>query len=363
MAFTEFGTNDANTVKKWSKAVTAAEREYLDLKPIMGEDDNNIIVVKTEIGDRKERGDRVTFNLRKRLTQAGFSEGETAEGNGESLSFFTDSLVINELIGVTGNSGVNSIEQARVQFDLRDQGKDALGEWWAERKSAWFFNQVCGYTPANTESATSGTKFTGLNTVLAPTSGRIIRPNGRTTDQSIDSNDPFTLDLVDRAVTIAKVGSNRVRALKIGGKPKWVMYLHPAQVEDLRTNSAQGQWQSIRMAAIQGGETTENDIYNGALGEHNSVILRESQDVTLGVQSAAATTSVANVRRAVLLGAQAAVMAEKKLDSGSTVKWSEEQFDHGRRVEMGAFKIGGLKKVQYDSADFGTIVVSTYSDL
>lgn len=354
MAYTEFGTNDANTVKLWSKMVTAAEREYLELKPLMGETPNSVIYMKTDLEEK--RGDRVTFNLRKRLEQAGKTEGETAEGQGESLSFFTDNLYINELLGVTGNSGVDSIEQQRVQFDLRDQGKEALGEWWAERTSVSFFSQVCGYTPQ------TDTKYSGMNSVTGASSGRIIRPNSRTTDQSIDSNDPFTLDLIDRAVTLAKIGSNRIRPIKIGGKPKYIVYLHPAQAEDLRTNSASGQWQAIRQAAMQGGEITENDIYTGALGEHNGCILRESQDVTLGVNSSSSTTSVANVRRAVLLGAQAACMANKKYKNGQLVKWNEESFDHGRKVEMSAFKIWGLKKTTFDSADFGTLVISTYSD-
>lgn len=353
MAYTEFGTNDANTVKLWSKMVTAAEREYLELKPLMGETPNSVIYMKTDLSEK--RGDRVTFNLRKRLTQDGKTEGERAEGNGESLSFFTDNLYINELLGITGNSGVDSIDQQRVQFDLREQGKEALGEWWAERSSVSFFNQVCGNT------AQSDTKYTGLNATIAPSSDRIIRPNGRTTDQSIDSNDPFTLDLIDRMVTIAKIGANRVRPIKIGGKSKYIVYLHPAQVEDLRTNSASGQWAAIRQAAMQGGEITENDIYTGALGEHNGCILRESQDVTLGVHSSAGT-AVDNTRRAVLLGAQAACMANKKYKNGEMVKWNEEQFDHGREVEMSAFKVWGIKKTVFDSADFGTIVCTTYSD-
>jgi N4-gp56 family major capsid protein len=353
MAYTEFGTNDANTVKLWSKMVTAAEREYLEIKPLMGDTPNSVIYVKTDLSEK--RGDRVTFNLRKRLTQDGKTEGERAEGNGESLSFFTDNLYINELLGIVGNSGVDSIDQQRVQFDLREQGKEGLGEWWAERMSVSFFNQVCGNV------AISDTKYSGMNATIAPSSTRIIRPNGRTTDQSIDSNDPFTLDLIDRMVTKAKIGSNRVRPIKIGGKSKYIVYLHPAQVEDLRTNSASGQWQAIRQAAMQGGEITENDIYTGALGEHNSCILRESQDVTKGCNSST-SAAVDNTRRAVLLGAQSACMANKKYKNGELVKWNEEQFDHGREVEMTAFKVWGLKKVVYDSADFGTIVCTTYSD-
>ena len=298
MSYTTFGTNDDNTVKLWSKMVTAAEREYLEIKPLMGETPNSVIYVQTDL--QEKRGDKVTFNLRKRLAQDGKSEGETAEGNGESLSFFVDSLYINELLGIVGNSGVDSIDQQRVQFDIREQGRDALGEWWAERTSVSFFNQVCGNT------AQSDTKYTGLNSTVAPSSGRIIRPNSVSTDQGLSSTDPFTLDLIDQMVTTAKIGSNRIRPIKIGGKSKYIVYMHPAQVQDLRTNSASGQWAAIRQAAMQGGDVSENDIYTGALGEHNGCILRESQDVTLGVHSTAGT-AVSNVRRAVLLGAQAAI--------------------------------------------------------
>lgn len=356
MAITAFGVNDAFAVKLWSKNLAAAERDSLDLAPLMGDDENSIIQVKTET--RKGAGDKVTFGLRARLTGDGKTEGETAEGNGESLSIYSDSVTINELGHVVGVKSENTIDQQRVPFDLRMQAKDGLAEWWADRMSASFFNQVCGNT------AQTSTKYTGLNATSAPTSGRIIRAGTATTDQGLTSSDIFTLDLIDQAVEMAKVGSNMVRPIRINGQPKYVCYLHPYQVTSLRTNSASGQWLDIQKAALSGDASTRNPIYTGALGEYNGVILRSSQDVPLGCDSSTPTTAVASTRRAVLLGAQAAVIGYGRQggqDKDTRYRWNEELLDHKRKLEVSSWAIWGMKKSVFNSADFGTVVISTYA--
>jgi len=134
----------------------------------------------------------------------------------------------------------------------------------------------------------------------------------------------FTLDLIDQAVELAKVGSNMVRPIRIGGQPKYVVYLHPYQVTSLRTNSSTGQWLDIQKAAMMGGQVTKNPIYTGALGEYNGVIIRQSQDVTQGVDSGAGT-AITTVRRAVLLGAQSAVVGYGQANYGPMkYRWNEE---------------------------------------
>lgn len=353
MSTTTFGVNDALAVKTWSKMLTAAMRESLDIAPLMGDDENSIIQVKSEV--KKGAGDKVTFGLRARMTGDGKTEGETAEGNGESLSIYSDSVVINELGHVAASRSENTIDAQRVPFDLRRECKDALAEWWADRLSASFFNQVCGNT------AQTSTKYTGLQATVAPSSGRRIYAGSATTDQGLTSADVFTLDLIDQAVEMAKVGSNMVRPIRIGGQPKYVMYLHPYQVTSLRTNSASGQWMDIQKAALSGDASARNPIYTGALGEYNGVILRTSQDIPLGCNSSTATTAVSNTRRAVLLGAQAAVVGFGQSNSSGKYRWNEELLDHKRKLEVSAWSIFGMKKTRFNSADFGTVVVSTYA--
>ncbi len=353
MATTSYGVNDAMAVKLWAKMLAHAERDSLEIAPLMGEDANSIIHVKRETS--KGQGDQVTFGLRARLTGDGKTENETAEGNGEALSIYSDSVVINELGHVVGVKSENTIDAQRVPFDLRQEAKDGLADWWMDRLSVTFFNQVCGNT------VQTNTKYTGLNAARAHTASRRIFAGTASNDQSLTSSDIFTLDLIDQAKEMATVGAQKVRPIRIGGKDKYVVYLHPYQVTSLRTNYSTGQWGDIQKAALAGGESTKNAIYTGALGEYNDCILRSSQDITLGVNSSTGA-AVSNTRRAVLLGAQAAVCAYGQKQSGpNKYRWNEELLDHKRRLEVSAWSIFGLRKAQFNSLDFGVVTISTYA--
>lgn len=362
MSYTTFGVNDTNAVKLWAKELAKAERDSLDIAPLMDEDDNAIIQIKTMT--QKGKGDKITFSLRARPTQKGITEGQTAEGNGESLTFYADAVYINELGSNFGTNSDDTIDAQRVPFNLRTECKNSAADWWKDRKSASFFNQVCGYTPANTESSTSGSVYCGLNTVTAPSGAsgltRQIWAGSASNDQGLTSSDTFTVALIDRAVEAARTGNRMIRPVMVGGQPKYVMYLHEAQVTALRTNAGTNGWLDITKAALTGESTTKNPIYTGALGEWNGTILRRNQDVTLGVNSTSATTSVANVRRAVLLGAQSAVCAYG-MKNGSRYRWHEALLDAGRRLEVSAWGIWGLKKSVFNSVDHGVLVVSSYS--
>jgi hypothetical protein len=43
------------------------------------------------------------------------------------------------------------------------------------------------------------------------------------------------------------------------------------------------------------------------------------------------------------------------------MRWSERVYDHGRRFEVGAWRIFGLKKIRFNSIDFATVTVTTYA--
>ena len=359
MAITSFGVNDALAVKLWSKKLAVEALKATEIAPLIGEDSNSIIHRKTETS--KGAGDQVTFGLRMQLSGDGFSESDTAEGNGESLSIYSSSLVINELGHVVSAKSENTIDQQRVPFDLREECKDGLADWWAKRMSVTFFNQVCGMTATSGTGYPTSSKYTGLNAAVAPTaSTRIIRSGSQATDEALTSSNTFTLDLIDKAKEMAKVATPQIRPILMGNRKKYVMYLHPYQVTDLRTNTSTGQWLDIQKSAMMGGDISKNPIYSGALGEYNEVILRESHDVTVGVHSSTAATET-DVRRAVLLGAQSAVMAFGQKNSPGKYRWNEELFDHKRRLEVSAWSIFGMKKTVFNSTDFGTVVVATYA--
>lgn len=363
MSYTSFPVNDAMAIKVWSQETAVMERETSDIAKLMSEDDTSIIHVKNDFTKTNGKGDTITFGVRARIGGGGFGAGQTAQGNARALSYFSDSLTISELGQTVGVESENTIDAQRVPFNLRRDAKNSLSEWWKDRKSATFFNHVCGYTPANTETPdVSGKKFTGNNTVTAPTSGRQIWQGSATNDQSLTAADKFTLSMIDRAKELASLGDNIVAPVEISGQPKHVLYLDPSQVTDLRTNAGSGGWQDIQKAALMGGQISNNALYTGALGEYNNTILRSSQDVTPGVHSGSGA-SLSNVRRAVLLGRHAATIAFGGANKYGPMKyrWSEELFDHDRKLEVGAWSLWGMKKVVFNSKDFGTIVLSTYA--
>ena len=365
MAMTSYGVNDALAIKLWSKMLDHEALKYTDIGPLIGDDPNSIIHRKTET--EKGPGDRITYGIRMQLSGAGFTENQLAEGNGEALTTYSDSLLVNELGHVVGVKSEYTIDQQRVPFNLRDEAKGGLADWWAKRYSVSFFNQVCGYV------IQADTRFSGLNASIAASATRIIRQSGRASDDLLVAGDTFTIDLIDKAKEAAVTATPKIRPIMVKGAgggngrrdfnatltDKYCMYLHPFQITDLRKNTSTGQWLDITKAAYTGLAATNNPIYSGAIGEYNGVILRSAYDVTTGVS--ATTTDAPNVRRAVFLGGQAAMIAFGQRNSPNKYRWNEELFDHKRRLEVSAWSILGLKKTQFNSVDYGTIVVATYA--
>lgn len=354
MAATDYGVNAPEAVKLWSKALAREALKKAYVGQFIGQSQDSVIQEKTET--KKSEGDRVTITLRMQLTGDGVTEGETLEGNEEALTTYTDNLIINELAHAVRSK--SKISRQRVPWNVRAESKDGLADWFAGRLDLSFFNQVCGYTATNN----GGVKFTGLNAAVAPSSTNIVRPSGVSTDQATnaDSSKIFSLALIDKAVTKAKTLSPMIRPINIKGRKKYVAFLHPYQVYDLRTNTSTGQWLDIQKAAMQGGDLTENPIYSGALGEYNGVILHEAERVTNGVHSTSGAAQT-SVRRAVLCGAQAAAIAFGKGQGFEQWEWVEDEFDYEREFGVSAQTIMGLKKLQFNSRDFGSIVMPTYA--
>ncbi|WP_311274797.1 N4-gp56 family major capsid protein [Methylobacterium sp. WCS2018Hpa-22] len=360
MSYTAFAVNDPLAIKLWSKKLATEANKSIDIDPLIGEGDGAIIQEKTET--KKGNGDQVTFGLRMQLKGDGFSSSDVAEGNGEQLGTNSDKVTIDELGHVVGCKSEHTIDAQRVPFNLREQGRAGLADWFQTRKTVSFFNHVCGFTPVN--GLANGKKFSANNAVTAPSVGRIFRPNGRANDAALVAGDIMTLDLIDKAVELAKTGGATgkvmIRPIVVNGRKVYVMYLHSTQVTSLRTNTAAGQWLDIQKAAMAGMESSKSPIFSGALGEYNNVVLREAQDVTAGV-SPDGKTAVPLTRRAVLLGAQAATIAYGKAGGETRYRWNEELLDHKRNLEVSAWAIWGMKKTTYNGDDFGTIVIPTYA--
>ncbi len=366
MAQTTFGVNHPLSNKVWAKELAHEAIRKTFFNRFMGEsgDKSSLIMRKDDL--KKSAGDQITCGLRVQLQGDGVQGDATLEGNEEALTFYDDSIVINQLRHATRTKG--KMTEQRVPYNLRAESKDALSDWWADRMDTSLANQLCGNT------AQSDTRFTGNNAAIAPSTNRVIRAGNQSDDQSLTSSDTFTLDLIDiareRAETfkIADDTGPVMRPLKYQGGDYYVMFLHDYQVTSLRTNTASGQWQDIQKQAMSGGDVRNNPIFTGALGIYNGVVLHKWNRITQGVNSSTGA-AVASTRRAVFCGAQAACVAFGGDSGPSSFDWSEEMFDYGNQLGVKAGSIYGIKKSKYipsddsstNAEDFGTLVVSTYA--
>lgn len=213
------------------------------------------------------------------------------------------------------------MSEQRIPFSVRQEALSGLKDWWTDRIATSAFNHLCGNV------AQADTRYTGGNATVAPDSTHHIWSSvDHTTDQTLDATDPLSLSEIDRCVTLAETLTPAIRPVMIRGKKHYVLFVHPYQAYSLRTSTTTGQWLDIQKAAMQGGEVTNNPIFNGALGMYNDTIIRKDSRITLGCNSGTGV-AVANTRRAVFCGAQSLSVAFGQEGGPSKFTWVEELFD------------------------------------
>lgn len=360
MALTEYGPNHPLAVRLWAKRLWVESLRETFLDRFIGTSDKNaIIYLKDEL--KKSAGDRVTIGLRLQLYGAGIAGDNTLEGNEEALTTYNDTIIIDQLRHAVRSKG--KMSEQRVPFNVRQEAMDGLRDWWADRIDTWGFNQLCGF------SAQTDIRYTGMQPVLAPDTAHYYRPNSRTTDEALTTGDEMNLQFFDRVISRIKAWQSTlgtpvpIRPIRYKGGDYYVAFVHPYQTFQLRTNTNAGQWADLQKSRLIGSGSDDNPIFTGGsfLGIYNGIVIHESSRVTNGVNSTTAA-AVTNVRRAVICGAQAGLMATGR-DGSDTEKmnWVEETFDYGNQLGVAAGMIGGLKKTQFNSQDFATFIIATYS--
>jgi|694.fasta_scaffold41149_7 N4-gp56 family major capsid protein len=359
MAATNFLTNNSLAVKAWAKKLYVQAIYDSYASRFMGSSSTSLIQVRDEV--RKGPGDKVTVGLRMQLNGTGIAGDDTLEGNEEALVTYSDSVLVDQLRHAVRSKG--KMSEQRVAFDVMAEHQSALSDWFADRIDEAFFNQIAGNT------AKTDARYTGSNSTVAPSTNNIIRvgTSATTTDGSLSTVDTFTTTTLDRAVAKAKTlndsGQPIIRPIRHKGQDKYVAFLHPYQVYSLRTTATANTvtWWEINRAALSGGrEEAADNIYRGSLGEYNGIILHESARVPLCSDT---TSAIANTRRAIFCGAQAAIMATGRESDSPDSKMSlkTEEFDYGNQVGISAGLIWGMKKSVFNSNDFGVITMHSYA--
>jgi N4-gp56 family major capsid protein len=357
LALTAYGTNNALAVKLWSRKLFTEALKACWAAKFIGTSSSSVVQVLNDT--QKGPGDKITVPLRMQLTGGGVQGDGTLEGNEEALSTYSDAVYLDQIRHAVRSSG--KMSDQRIPFSVRNEAYEGLKDWFSARIDTWFFNQLGGYT------AQTDTRYTGNQATLAPDTNHRIWGNG-TADESCTSAYIFTINMIDKCIERAKTldtststGLVPIRPIMVGGEAKYVMFLHPYQVYDLRASTAAaGSWFDIQKAAITGGKISGNPIYTGALGEYNGVVLHEAIRVPQGVNSSTGA-AITTVRRALFCGAQAGLMCFGQGNSQNKMTWVEELFDYKNQLGVSAGFIAGLKKTQFNSLDFGVLTVSSYA--
>jgi N4-gp56 family major capsid protein len=362
VASTTFATGNNATVKLWAKKLWREALSQTYVSRFMGTGSDNVIQISEDLS--KNSGDRVRTTLRMLLSGDGISGDSTLEGNEEALITYTDDVLVDQLRHAVRSAG--KMTDQRISFSIREEARQGLTDWWSDRMDTWFFNQVGGVV----YNWGGDTRKTGNNAIAAPTANHHFNANGRNieaiaggtlvTEGSVGSasgSNKFYLEHIDQLITQAKTITPLIRPIRQQGDEFYVLFLHPHQVQDLRREATANTitWYDTQKARVQGGEMS-NGIFTGALGTYNGVVLHESNRVPTGASGSA---TVAKVKRALFCGAQAAQAAFGQGFSTGRMSWTEEVFDYGNSLGVSAGLIGGMKKAQYNSADFGSFVLST----
>jgi N4-gp56 family major capsid protein len=353
MAITAFGTNDAQTVKIWSTLTMREALKATLFRKFLGTGKKAIIQRLTEL--EKSAGDTIKYDLLMQMTGSGVSGDSRMRDNEEALTYYQDSVVIDQLRNAHAFRRMSS---QRTLHDMRSDAKTNLADWFAMKYDTIMFDHLCGNTAntfANTPNAPDSTHYI--------MSGDVARTGVIATDEgNLGTNDQFALSDLDYAKEGAKTLTPPIRPCLIDGEEYFVAVLHSYSVTDLRldvANSAYVDWPTIQMYANKRGLT--NPIFTGSLGVYNGVVLFESTRIF---------SPVSNVRRNLFLGAQAGVFAignaydsieQRRVGKDNLMSWYEEADDYGNEKGVAVGSIFGMKATRFNSLDYGKIVISSYA--
>lgn len=364
MAATTIERNHVLAPRVWARMLAIEALHACEADKLVGEDTSSIIQMRDELS--KTSGDRLTIGLRTQLDGDGQVGTATLKGNEEELDFYADDLYIDNQRHAVKIKGV--ISQQRALFDLRSEAKSGLVDWWKKRIDIGLLNQLAG------NSAQTSTKYTANNSVTAPDAAHRLYGGGATAASTLtDVTYGFDLTLIDKLIFMAETLPTPIRKASFGESYEgYCLLLHPTQILQMRTNMSPGQWNEIHQAAMKGGEVTKNAIFTGADAWYNGVLIRKDARVPWGDNTQANAihhtdlgtpgAGKTNVARGIFMGAQAGAIGFGRAGGRlEKFRWVEALDDYEDEYGVAASMIWGGKKLIFNSKDFSTITVETFS--
>ena len=359
MSQTVVAFGDPKTQKRWSAnlAVDARKKSYFENR-FIGTDDNAVIQRKTEL--ETGAGDRISFDLCVQMRNRPTYGDQRLEGKEESLKFYTDEVIIDQVRHAASAGG--KMSRKRTAHDMRMLAKNRLGDYFSRLVDELFFMYLSGARGIN-QDFTEASDYTGFagNSFDAPDASHQLYGGSATSKASLTSGDKLTTTVIEKAINKAEMMqaldpkvANMVPVTN-GADNQYVLLMSPFQEYDLRTNSTTGQWLDIQKAAAT-AEGRKNPIFLGGLGLLNNTVLHKHRNV-IRFSDYGSGSNVA-AARALVLGRQAAVVAYGTAN-GMRYSWEENTKDYGNEPTVASGFIGGIKKTRFNGKDFGVLSIDT----
>jgi len=363
MARTTILPADANKRKAWAAAVAedAAKDQYF--ARLEGpEGSRSAVIKKTEL--EKGSGDEVTTALVAKLRGAPITEGKKLSGQEFRLQHSAHTMRINEF-----RHGVNigaRIEQSRVGFNLKQQGREKLTEYIKDLYEETIACAAAGARGVGDEIQQLGTDYAGYpNALRAPDAGHLfVGTAGDKVKATLLTTDKMTLATVNKLRTKAKklLGQKqngvKMTPIRKGGKECFVLAVLPEVMQDIRDDvGAQGWFEAQKALTAAIGK--ESEIFKGGAGMFNGVLLDECE-VGVKFSDYGASTNFA-AARSLFMGANAVSVAHgtKGMADGMSVSLDEDMDDRKHDHILFFEMIFGADKCQFDGLDYGLISVDT----
>ena len=303
MAEVTFNPESSQTIKMWDTTLAYETFAQTWFSKFIGKSDNSIIQIKNDFS--RGAGDELKTFIRMLPKGRGVLGDNVLEGMEEGLSFFEFKFKIDQLRHAFAYKG--RMSQQRVTFNIQNQCKNALRDWWSMRRDREVFIQLSGYTGGLVEERGelydgSDLAYSGRNKSVAPnpenhfiidTSARTGMTIGATPADSLDdavaketaletaTGSVFDVNVLDNLIYKATTMSPMMRAPMIRdgeyrGENMFCIIIDPAQKRDLRKSVGDDKWRGIQRDALQGGKTSKNPIFTGAIGIYNNVVIHVS---------------------------------------------------------------------------------------
>jgi N4-gp56 family major capsid protein len=359
MSQTVVAFGDPKAQKKWSAnlAVDTRKKSYFENR-FIGTDDNNIIQRKTEL--ETDAGDTISFDLCVQMRAKPTYGDARLEGKEESLKFYTDQVLIDQVRHAASAGG--KMSRKRTAHDLRMIGKNRLGDYFARLVDELFFMYLAGARGVN-EDFIEDLTYAGFanNAFSVPDAGHLLYGGVATSKATLATTDTMNVTVIEKAINKAEMMQARnpqvanMVPVSNGSDDQYVMLMSPFQEYSLRTNTTTGQWLDIQKAAAA-AEGRKNPIFMGSLGMINNTVLHKHRNVVRFSDYGAGANVLA--ARALFLGRQAAVVAYGTA-GGLRYSWEETTKDYGNEPTVASGFIGGIKKTVFNGKDFGVLSIDT----